>query len=245
MSGLTAKLRKRLEATGRDKRNLSPASFKSSVSSMGKRSRIFRLRAETANKILGRESDSRLELAIPAYESFTTNGTQDDTESFDLAYEPLDNPNTQNVVVWLDGTYYGAPDNADVLSTGSIDVTDPDTASTVHVWYFPNKAGTIEIQKAIDGSTSTTKNLETFSAKSLHQKNLSEEPEFFDFRDSGDDLEAFIAGDMTLDVYIDVPYLTRYATNDGAHATNALLNFSTLQARDRVPGLKDAVTASM
>lgn len=248
MAGLSNTLKQRLEAASRDTTNMSPADFESSPGTNGVRSRIFRFRADVAHKLLGRPSSARLEVALPAYEQLgPTNGTADDAETFNVSKTPLDNPNTQNCVVWLDGTYYGAPDNDDFLSTGTVDVTDSGTGSAVHVWYFPEAAGTIEIEKAYGGSTSSSKTLKTFSVSQLHQRNLSEQPEFFEFTDAEDALEAFIAGDMTLDVYVDVPYVTRYedSNGDGAHATNALLNFRTLQAQSRIKGLKDAVTASM
>ncbi|WP_232703150.1 hypothetical protein [Halobacterium wangiae] len=247
MSGIPNKVKKTLQETGRDRRNLSPQSFEWSPGSMGQRTRIARLRADTAHKLLGKQSGKTLEVALPAYEGLgPTNGTADDQETFTVSHGILDCPNTQNVVVYLDGDYYGTPDSVD-LSTGDIDVTDPGTASTVHVFYIPDKAGTIEIEKALDGSTSTSKNLKTLSAKNIHRKNLSEQPEFFEFTDAEDGLEPFVAADMTLDVYVDVPYVVRFEDpdGDGAMATNALLNFSAYQGRDVVPGLMGAVKESM
>ena len=245
MQGIPQHVANGLQAVGRDRRNLGPRDFEWSVNSMGKRSRIARLRADVAHKLLGRESDRPLELALPAYESLgPTDGSAGDTETFTLSHGLLDCPNTQNVVVWLDGDYYGTPD---AVNGSDIDVTDSGTNSTVHVFYIPNKAGTIEIEKATEGSTDTSKNLKTVSVKTLHRKNLSEQPEFFRFTDGSDPLEAFVAGDMTLDVYADVPYVTRYEDpdGDGAVATNALLNLSAYQGRDVVPGLKGAVTDAM
>lgn len=234
-----------LQETGRDRRNIAPDAFDWQPNSQGQRSRVARLRAETAHKLLGKESDRSLELALPAYESLgPTDGSAGDSETFTLTHGLLDCPNTQNVVVWLDGDYYGEPD---AVNGSDIDVTDSGTNSTVHAFYIPNKAGTLEIEKATDGSTSTSKNLKTVSVKNIHRKNLSEQPEFFEFTDAGDSLEAFVAADMTLDVYADVPYVTRYEDpdGDGAVATNALLNFTAMQGRDVVPGLKAEVTASM
>jgi len=247
MAGLSNDVKEALEATGRDKRNLGPDAFETTANSMGKRSRIARLRADVAHKLLGRESDESIEIALPAYENLgTTNGTADDQETFTVSHGLIDCPNTQTVVVWLDGDYYGVPDSVD-LSTGDITVTDSGTNSTVHAFYIPNKAGTIVIEKAVDGSTSTSKTLKTVSAKTVHRKNLSEEPEYFEFSDASDSLEAFVAGDMTLDVYLNVPYVCRFEDpdGDGATATNGLLNFAALQARGRVSGLKSAVTDSM
>jgi hypothetical protein len=247
MSGIPDSVATALEQTGRDRRNLSPQSFEWSPGSMGQRTRVARLRADTAHKLLGKQSGKVLEVALPAYEGLgPTDGNAGDSETFTVSHGILACPNTQNVVVYLDGDYYGTPDSVD-LSTGDIDVTDPGTGSTVHVFYIPDKAGTIEIEKALDGSTSTSKNLKTLSAKNLHRKNLSEQPEFFEFTDPEDGLEPFVAADMTLDVYVDVPYIVRLEDpdGDGAVATNALLNFTAYQGRDIVSGLKGAVKDSM
>ncbi|SEW10176.1 hypothetical protein [Halobacterium jilantaiense] len=247
MAGIPANIKKKLKQTGRDRRNLSPQAFDWRANSMGSRSRIARLRADVAYKLLGKQSDRPLELALPAYESLgPTDGSAGDTETFTVSHGILDCPNTQDVVVWLDGDYYGAPDSVD-RSSGDIQVTDSGTGSTIHVFYIPNKAGTLEVEKAAEGSTSTSKNLKTVSVKNIHRKNLSEQPEYFEFRDGSDPLEPFVAADMTLDVYVDVPYVTRFEDpdGDGAVATNALLNFTAMQGRDVVPGLKAEVTASM
>ncbi len=248
MPDIPSNVTQALEETGRDRRNIGPDAFDWSANSQGQRSRVARLRADTAHKLLGKQNDRAVELALPAYESLgPTNGTADDEETFSVSHGVRDCPNTQNVVVWLDGDYYGTPDNDDVVDTGDITVTDPGTDSTVHVFYIPDKAGTLEVEKAIDGSTSSSKNLKTVSVKNIHRKNLSEQPEFFEFTDSGDPLEPFVAADMTLDVYVDVPYVTRYEDpdGDGAVATNALLNFTAMQGRDVVPGLKSAVKDAM
>jgi len=239
-------INQRLKETPRRKRNLDPRAFDWNVNQNGVRSRVARLRADVAHKILGRASGESLELALPAYESFTTDGSAGDQESFALSHGVIESPNTDPVVVWLDGDYYGSPDNDNYASTGSISVTDSGTNSTVHVFYIPNKAGTVEIEKAVDGSTSKSQNLKTVSVKNIHRKNLSEEGVYFEFNGPRT-FESFIAGDMTLDVYADVPYIVRYEDpdGDGSTATNALLNFSTLQAQDTVSGFKAAVTDEM
>lgn len=248
MPGIPRAIKQALQETGRDRRNLSPQAFDWQANSMGQRSRVARLRADVAYKLLGKQSDRPVELALPAYEGLgPTNGTADDQETFSLTHGVLDCPNTQNVVVWLDGDYYGTPDNDDAVDTGDIQITDSGTSSTVHVFYIPEAAGTLEVEKAADGSTSTSKNLKTVSVKNVHRKNLSEQPEYFEFRDGSDPLEPFVAADMTLDVYVDVPYVTRFEDpdGDGAVATNALLNFTAMQGRDIVSGLKSAVTDAM
>lgn len=247
MAGIPKNVRQALEETGHDRRNVSPQAFDWSANAMGQRSRVARIRADTPHKLLGKQADRPLELALPAYEGLgPTNGTAGDTEQFTVSHGIRDCPNTQNVVVWLDGDYYGTPDSVD-RSTGEITVTDDGADSTVHVFYIPDKAGTLEVEKAIEGSTSTSKTLKTVSVKNIHRKNLSEQPEFFEFTDSSDPLEEWVAADMTLDIYVDVPYVARFEDpdGDGAVATNALLSFSALQGRSVVPGLKSAVKDAM
>ncbi|MFB6087853.1 MAG: hypothetical protein ABEJ85_04970 [Haloarculaceae archaeon] len=238
----------RLEETPRSRRNIGPQEFDWSANSMSQRSRIARLRAEVAHKILGRESDKPLKVAIPAYENLgTTNGTADDTESYSVSHGIMDTPNTDPIVLWLDGEYYGQPDNSDYVSTDSVDVTDSGTGSTVHAFYVPEKAGTLEIEKATDGARSKQQNLKTVSLKNVHRRDLSESSMYFEFNEPGQTFEAFVAGEMTLDVYVTAPYVARYTDpdGDGAVATNALLNFSTLQAKETIPGFKQAVEGEM
>ena len=243
MPGNTHKqVRKALDKAGRRKFPVGSRTFQTTANSMGQRSRIGRLRADTPLRLLEGQSHP-LRVAIPAYESFSTNGTADDQESFALSHDVTETPNTAPVDVWLDGTHYGAPDSVD-YSTGDITVTDSGTNSTVHVFYISGKAATLEIEKATGGAKSKQQTLYKANTALVHATDQSEQPETFGF---GTLWDSFVATDMTLDVYLNAPYVARFEDpdGDGARATNALLDFTAMKGTDSVAGLKGAVRAEM
>ncbi len=61
------------------------------------RDRIASLNAESMLAVRGGE---RFQLALPAYEKFTTDGTGGNTETFSLSHSVMQTPNTENIVVW-------------------------------------------------------------------------------------------------------------------------------------------------
>ena len=237
-----SQVRDALESTARRKFPVGSRTFQTKANSMGQRSRIGRIRADTPLRILEGRSHP-LRVAIPAYESFTTDGAADDQESFTLSHDVTETPNTAPVDVWLDGTHYGAPDSVD-YDTGDITVTDPEANSTVHVFYVSGKAATLEVEKADGGAKSKQQTLYRANTALVHATDQSEQPEHFGFSTLWD---SFIATDMTLDVYLDAPYVARFEDpdGDGARATNALLDFTTMKGTDSVAGLKQAVRAEM
>ncbi|GGL57928.1 hypothetical protein [Halocalculus aciditolerans] len=217
--------------------------FETQASTPGQSSRVARLRADYWHRIRsGRSNPFRV--AIPAYEGFTSDGTADNTETFSLSHELVETPNTQDVVVWLDGTYYGTPDAID-YDANTVDVTDSGTDSNVHVWYIVDEAASLSVRKAApSGTTSASKEIESVSLSRMHLGNQFEQPEYFSF---STELEGYLATEITLDVYVNAPYEVRFEDpdGDGASATNLLLSIPVERGSETIPGLKSAVKADM
>lgn len=232
----------RLDDVSHRPRELSPADFDTSANSTGKESRIARLRADSPLALLGGERHP-LKLAIPCFENLgTTDGTADNTETFTLGNDVTKCPDTQDVVVWLDGSFYGAPDSTD-YANNKIDVTDSGTGSTVRVYYIVDEPATLKFyRRSKDGNVQD--NVFTVNVSLVQDTNQSEQPETIQF--SGGPFERFVATDQTLDIAIDAPYPVQYSeSTDGTEATNALLSIDVQQGQSEVPGLAREVRQSM
>jgi len=245
---MNGELSERLAATAASPTTITPRTFResgqTSANVSGQRSRIARLRVDTLYRLhSGRGNPMRV--AIPAYESFTTDGTADNTETFSLSNDVLDAPVTEAVDVWLDGSHYGTPDAVD-YDANTIDVTDSGTASTVHVFYTAADAANLELVKSTpNAGSNSSQELYNEQLRLVHQTEQQEQPEFLTLNQTP--LQEWIAEDMALDVYITAPYTVRFEDpdGDGAIATNALLNIPAHEGKDTVPGMASAVRADM
>jgi len=235
-------LMQRIRATDRRSDHIVPSEMDTQVSSQGQRSRIARFRAETALML---RPDKPFRLAVPAYYGGTTDGTAGDAETFSLPHSVVDTPATQSVVVWLDGDYYGAPDAVD-YANDTIDVTDPGTNSNLHVYYISDVPATLEVRKAVpNSSTSSSQRCYKSNTGLVHGTKQTEQAEFLNVQSTA--LNAYVASDMTVDVYIKAPYTVRFEDpdGDGTEPTNAMLNLPVFTAASEIRGLKQAVTADM
>lgn len=214
------------------------------VNTTGSRSRIVSLPVDSVHRIReGRSNPFRV--AVPAYEQFSSDGTGGNTETFNLSHDLIQCPNTEDVVVYIGGTYYGAPDAVD-YANDSIDVTDAGSNNNVHVWYMPGETATLEVYKATP-SSSASANEELYSRplNLVNQTKQAEQPEFFELDQSP--LQSFLASDMRLNVYVKAPYEVRFedAAGDGATPTNMLFHVPVQRGSNTVPGLKGVIKSDM
>jgi len=235
-------LQQRLQQTDRRPSHIVPDDMDISVTSQGQRSRLGRYRADTAVMLRGGKP---FRIAVPAYYGDTTDGNAGDSETFTLPHSVVDTPATQSVVVWLDGDYYGAPDSVD-YANDTIDVTDPNTNSNLHVYYVSDAPATLELRKAVpDSTTSSSQQVYQANTGLVHGTQQTEQPEFLSV--GGSPLHGFVAADMTVDAYIKAPYTVRWTDPDGddTEPTNAMLNLPIMEGRSEVAGLKAAIKAEM
>ena len=233
----------RLEEASVRNTSLAPRQFETATNSQGSTSEIAAFTADTAFALRTGRSNP-LRLAIPAYESFTTDGGGSD-QTFNLTYDIVASPDTQDAVVWFDGAYQGSPKSID-HDADSITVDGPGSAVTVHVYYIPGNAATFQIRKAMPGSKrEASEKLYEANLGLIHNANQSEQPEFLELNESA--LQRFLAADMDLDVRIKAPYQVRWEDpdGDGTEPTNALLQVPAQKANREVEGLRNAVSADM
>jgi|AntRauTorcE11897_2_1112592.scaffolds.fasta_scaffold01126_15 hypothetical protein len=222
---------------------LAPRQFETSTNSQGSTSEIASFTADTAFAVRTGRSNP-LRLAIPAYQSFETAGDGSE-QTFNLTYDLVASPDTQDAVVWFDGAYQGSPKAVD-HDADTVTVDGPGSVVTVHVYYIPGNAATFEIRKAMPGSKrEASEKLYEANLGLIHNANQSEQPEFLELNESP--LQRFLGADMDLDVRIKAPYQVRWEDpdGDGTEPTNALLQVPAQKANREVSGLSAAVSADM
>lgn len=243
---MAGSVREALRKTPVNPGHVTPDEFRTegttTVNTTGERSEVAELILDTPINILSGRSNP-FDVVVPAYESFSSDGTDGNTETFNLNNDVIESPNGQNVIVWIGGTYYGQPDAVD-YANDTIDVTDPGSNNNIYVWYIPGNPATLEIEKAIpSGETNSSKTLHTNQLRRLHEQKQDEQPDFFTL--SG--WEPYVASDMKLLVYVDAPYTVRFEdpNGDGATPTNMRLDVPVERAERSVPGLRGTIKAAM
>ena len=233
----------RLEEANVRNTSLAPRQFETATNSQGSLSEIATLVADTALALRsGRKNPLRV--AIPAYESFTTDGDGSD-QTFTVTHDLVECPDTQDVVVWFDGDYQGSPKSID-HDADEFTVSGPGSAVTVHAYYISGKAATFQLRKKTPSAKqSSSAKLYEANLGLVHQANQSEQPEFLSLDESP--LERFIASDMELTARIKAPYQVRWTDPDGdeTEPTNVLLQAPAQKANGEIEGLSSAVSADM
>ncbi|WP_435362753.1 hypothetical protein [Haloarchaeobius sp. DYHT-AS-18] len=187
--------------------------------------------------------DREMDLAVPAYESFTVDGTADNTETFNLANDLLDTPVTEALVLWEDGSPV-QPDSVD-YANNSFDYTSSNTGTTLDVYYIPRNPASVEFEKVAPGGGSTIKQpLFEIPTAIAHTRDQSKDPLSFDLGRTP--LQDAVPRKWVVQVSVNAPYTVKFEESTrGTSATNALLSVPRAQTESRIPGLKDAVKADI
>jgi len=225
----------------REPRPLSPLDdFETYANQTGRESEILTLRTDTVHAL--RETD--LKVAIPAYETFTTDGTAGNTETFTLSNDLVDSPNVGTSLVLYEGGTRVSPD-AVSFSNDTFDYTDDGTSNTLRVYYIVGNAATLKVKKQIPGGkTEASEELKTMNVGIVNEKDQQEDPVTLSFSNSW--LERFLATDMELVVTVDADYTVRFEeSTDGTKATNALFHTTATKGMGSAEGLLAAIREDM
>ena len=186
-------------------------------------------------------------LDLVAYESFTTDGSAGDAETFDLAHDPLDSDSVpQDVVVYKVGTGYVQPDSVD-YDADTFTYTDGGTNNDLHVFYVAGAQATAQVRKVSPGG-STSEVLDEADVGILNRRNQNKRPLRFDFDHP---LQGVVPANWTLEVVVDAPYIVSWGVdtnNDGAldaQATNQLINAPIRRTRQHAPDFVEGVVAAV
>lgn len=226
---------KRLTETPGSKTKLRRGDFETTNGTVNERTRIARYQAPNP---LALRTDAPARIVFVAHESFTTDGTAGNTETFNLGENLIESPNTDNFVLY-EGSSIVAPD-AVSYSGDSFDYTDDGTSNTLHAYYVPRDPVKIAIEKTAPPSEGNLSYTVFDGVTSIvHSKNQNKEPIEFD---ANHPLDLVVPKKWHLDVYADGPVAFEWSeSTDGTVAINALLSVPIVQAKRDVEGLEQAV----
>jgi hypothetical protein len=186
--------------------------------------------------------DRDVRITIPAYESFTTDGTGSNTETFTLSNDIVQSPVSQNIVLWDDGDVV-SPDSVD-YGANSFDYTDSATGSELDVYYLVSDPAEVVLRKRAP----------TRSAR-VEQRIFEENATILNQRDQDDDgfvlttddspFQGTLPEDYELALVVNAAYTVRLdgpsRTNGSPSALNLLLQLPAQFINTSIPGVDDAV----
>ncbi|QCS43413.1 hypothetical protein [Natrinema versiforme] len=192
------------------------------------------------------DPDSELRLVLPAHEHFTTNGTADEQETFELGHNLIESPSTQDFLLWEDGNVV-QPDSVD-YDDNSFDYTSSGTETDLDVFYVPRNPASVEIRKTAPGAGGkVNQTLKEAQTAILHTRDQAQQEIQFGFDRTP--LQPYLPRKFKLQVVVDAPYTVAFEAPERANGTprarNALLSLPRFQTEARIEGLGAAVKQDM
>lgn len=186
-----------------------------------------------AQRPIGLRDGEIYEADIPAYESFSTDATADNTETFNLSHDLVDSDTVaEDLVLYLAGTGYVSPDAVD-YDTNTFDYTDSGTDNTIHAWYMTADQAPVSIRKVSPKNVPEEIDEDDMGLKNL--RNQHKDPLRFDFDHP---FQGIVPTDWEIEVRIDAPYAVSWSEEGGdATPTNARISLPIFRARDEIQGL--------
>lgn len=213
-----------------------------SATTPGERSRLARIQADSARALL-QGPDNPFKLVLPAYESFTSDGTGGNTETLNLSHNLYQSPNTNDVVAYVGGSITSV--DATDYANDTIDVTDPGSDNTIHVFYSTDATGDVELVKAApSGKADSSKEIDSATLHHIHRQDQNDQPHYLTLDKNVDE---WFPTDFALEIYVNAEYTVALEDpdGDGAVATNALFQIPAQKANDSIPGLSATVRDAM
>jgi len=178
---------------------------------------------------------------LVAYEQFTTDGTADNQETFNLSHDIVDAVSVADDFVLYEGG--SAVDAGSVnYANNSFDYTDDGTNNTLHAYYVVGEQALLQFRKTAPKSHWDV--LKELDSGIVNLREQTRDPVTFDFRDPFDPV---IPTDWRLEVYLDASYPVQWAddTDSEATADNLMLDVPIRRSAEEIPGLADAVTQAI
>lgn len=234
---------------------LKKSEFDLSEGSTNQRTRIASYEAEVPLVL----TERAMALAFTVVEEFQTNGTADDTETFNLANDAIQTPNTNDFLLYESGNRV-QPDSVD-YAADSFDYTDDGTGNFLHAYYVPREATQVEIEvKAPKSHGGVSRTVYDDVTSLLHERNQQKEPPRMSFdapegarsdrQQGAQALQRVLPRKWRLDVYQNGPVAFSWtdadeANSQGTTATSALLTMPVARLSQQMPELAAAVRQSI
>lgn len=179
----------------------------------------------------------RYRLVPVARETFTTDGTGGNTETFTLSHDIIQSDQSDDLVLY-EGSNQVAEDSID-YANDSFDYTDDGTNNTLTVYYVTATQAAWELQKVGPGGT-PDETLVSHDGALVARRDPNRDPLEFDLRASP--LQPVVPSDFKLQVTVDGPYSAGWDPATDPAPINFLVSIPIQRAKvSEVPGLPEAV----
>lgn len=242
MSNVKQRVINRLRRETPDRTHITQSEFERDLGEPGYRSEIASYQPERAISIV---SGQAFDLSVVATETFTTDGTADNTETFTLGNDLIESRAVAEDLILYDAGQQVEPASID-YGADSFDYASPNTNSTLTVYYTAGEQAAISIQK--ESPSGSTESLWSDDVGMVHRRNQSKDPLTFSFQRP---LQPVVPKNFRLKIYVDAPYTATLvgqdANGDGdiEPATNALTAVPIAGAAGEVEEAAEAVRFSM
>lgn len=171
-------------------------------------------------------------LALAAFDTWTTNSTSGDSETFSFAHNIIESPTTSNFVLYEGGSLV-QPDSVD-YANNSFTYTDDGTGNNLYGFYIADNPGTLTIRKVSPGGI--PEDIHTVNLAIAHARDQHRQPLTADFRH---ELQPVVPRNWDLEIVVDVDYQIDFEADGAPEATaaNAIIDIPIREARQNIDGL--------
>lgn len=174
-------------------------------------------------------------------ESFTTDSTTGNSETFALSNDLIDSDVADNVLVYEDGNRI-KPDSVD-FGTDDVTISDSGSNSDVRVYYVSAEQASVKLRKVAPGGT-TSESLVEFDAALSNRRDPNRDPRRFALNDS--QLQPVFPRDYRLQWTIDGPFNAGYDESSDPTPVNNLISIPIQRSSvSRIDGLSSLVNRDM
>lgn len=217
---------------GRTSSNLPLGQFTLSKGTSGEESTVAEFKA---GRDLVLRQNRPLRLTLIAYETFTTDGSGGNQETFNLSNDIVESPNTENFYLYDETNGTEVSEDSVDYSNNSFKYTDSGTSNTIAAYYVARDPGTVEIVKKAPSSQGKVEETIFDDATSLiHEQNQHQDPLYLSLGQSK--LQPVVPEDWKLQVRADCPYVVKLDVAD-----NGLLQVPAAYLDSQVSNLSKAV----
>jgi len=186
-----------------------------------------------ASQPLALRQGMRYRFVPVARETFTTDGTADNTETFTLSHNLIDSSVSDDLVLF-EGSNQVQPDSVD-YGADSFDYTDDGTDNSITAYYVAATQAQIKLKKVGPGG-STSETLVEHDAALINQRDPDRDPLTFDLNASP--LQAVIPSDWSLEWTVTGPFNAGYDPDNDPTPVNFLVSIPIRRAApSEIPNL--------
>lgn len=235
---MKGKLREKLSNVPIRGMRLAKSDFEQSDNTAGEETVVASYQAE---RPLALRAGEPFEMAVVAFESFTTDGTGGNSETFNLSNDLIDSPSVPTSFVLYEGGSVVQPDSVD-YSANSFDYTDDGTNNDLYAFYATSEQAKVKVRKV--SPSGIPEDLYENDAGLIARRDTGKSPLTMSFES---ELQPLIPTNWRLEVVLDAPYSFNWSdpNDDGATPINLLIDFPVSRASQKIEGLSKAVRADV